>query len=562
MATMLKSKELTQRKAKLEADARAKLAEITEGVSADQARAIEADHKALMDEIAELDKQIRAAKKRGDEEEAEGAEGKGIPKRKRRAKKEDEDDDESEEEEEEDDEDEDYKDKRKGRALPMSYVREMMLLDSQVRGLGIEDISITDAIEAQVQPDEIRKRIFDSLAKRSAGRGPGTSVSPGPNGVTILRDEREGVAQAMEVALITRILASRGKDGIEYKPLDIQERARVEKYREQAKEYLSLGLVDIAAKCINYRGRGSYLTAREIDDIYTRAFQSTSDFPNIFQNVLNKSLLARYELAMPTYRRIAAQRNFNDFRPHPQIRAGEFPALQPINETGEIQYGTTGDLSETVSVKPYGVVFTISRVMLVNDDLSAIDQILGTAGDAVLIFENTTFFQTFLSNAEAGPTLNQDSTAVFAAGHNNLAASGTDITVTSIGAARQSLRQMKSIAGYFLNIPPRILLTGPVKETAADQIVASITPTLTTSVNPFSGRLESVSDPNITDTSWYVCAEAARLPCFIYGFLNGSAGPRTRTFEPFGVQGVKISLEHDFGCGAIDYRGMYRNPGA
>jgi hypothetical protein len=59
-----------------------------------------------------------------------------------------------------------------------------------------------------------------------------------------------------------------------------------------------------------------------------------------------------------------------------------------------------------------------------------------------------------------------------------------------------------------------------------------------------------------------VFTDPARLPCFIYGFLNGSTGPRTRTFEPFGVQGVKISLEHDFGVGAIDYRGAYRNPGA
>jgi hypothetical protein len=33
-------------------------------------------------------------------------------------------------------------------------------------------------------------------------------------------------------------------------------------------------------------------------------------------------------------------------------------------------------------------------------------------------------------------------------------------------------------------------------------------------------------------------------------------------FEPFGVQGVKINLEHDFGCGAIDYRGAYLNAGS
>jgi hypothetical protein len=70
-----------------------------------------------------------------------------------------------------------------------------------------------------------------------------------------------------------------------------------------------------------------------------------------------------------------------------------------------------------VSVSPYGVVFSISRQMLVNDDLGAIDQILGSAGTEVQVFENTTFFTMFNSN----PTLNQDSTAVFASGHGNLA---------------------------------------------------------------------------------------------------------------------------------------------
>ena len=151
--------------------------------------------------------------------------------------------------------------------------------------------------------------------------------------------------------------------------------------------------------------------------------------------------------------------------------------------------------------------------MLVNDDLGAIDQILGSAGDAVLIFENNTFFVMFNGN----PVLKQDSLAVFTAGaitlppaaavgHNNLftgGGSGGAPSISTIGAAREALRQMKSISDNFLNVPPRIIFTGPAQETAADQMVAAITPTLTTSVNPFSGRLRSVSDANITDGSWY-----------------------------------------------------------
>lgn len=528
-------KQLRKQKRTLEAQARAKLAEIADGIEADAARKIEDDHKAMLAEIAKLDTKIRAAC------EQERAASESEPA-----------DDEDDEDDEEDDEEEDANADAK-RSLSRSHMAELVEIDTQARGMDI-DLGLANAVRKGEKPDAMRKRLFAELAKRSEKRGP----TGGGNDVRIIRDERDGVSEAMEIALTTNLLASRGNDGIEYKPKDPREAARVDRYRKQAEQYMGLGLVDIAARCIDYRGRGSYLTARDVDTILTRAFHTTSDFPNIFANVLNKSLLARYELAQPTYRRIAAQRNFNDFRPHPQIRAGDFPQLQPVSETGEILYGTSQDNKETVSVSAYGVVFSISRQSLVNDDLSAIDQILGDAGNQVQVFENTTFFTMFNAN----PTLNQDTTAVFATGHGNLAASGAAPSVTTIGAGRKALRGMRSLSGQYLNVPPRFILAGPVQETAADQMVASITPTLTTSVNPFSGKLESISDANITGNEWYMVADPVRVPCFVYGFLNGSNGPRTRTFEPFGVQGIKISLEHDFGVGAIDYRGAYKDPGS
>jgi hypothetical protein len=373
----------------------------------------------------------------------------------------------------------------------------------------------------------------------------------------ITRDERDGVADAMQIALVQRILNARGRStAVEFVGSNPQEKKWIARHRSQAEQYLGMSLVELAAEAIGYRARGRYLRANAATEIFSRAFNSQSDFPNIFQNALNKALLARYQLAEPTYRQIAAERTFNDFRPHPQVRAGDFPQLQAVLETGELQYASTTDNGESISVNPYGIVFGISRQMLVNDDLGAIDQILGSAGDMVLVFENTTFFAMFNSN----PTLLQDATAVFASGHGNLAGSGAAPSVATVGAARQALRGMKSPSGNFLNVPPAIILTGPAQETAADQVVASITPTLTASVNPFSGRLRSVSDANIADNSWYIGADPARVPNFVYGFLAGSNGPRTRTYEPFGSQGVKVSLEHDFGCGAIDFRGMYKSP--
>jgi hypothetical protein len=208
---------------------------------------------------------------------------------------------------------------------------------------------------------------------------------------------------------------------------------------------------------------------------------------------------------------------------------------------------------------------------MVNDDLGAIDQILGSTGNSILRFENATFFAMMLQNSLAGPTLLQDSKPVFLngavpTGHNNYAdnsghGSGAP-SIATIGAARAALRAMKSIDGQYLNLNPVLILTGPVQETVADQMITQITPALTSSVNPFVGKLRNITEATITGTAWYLFVDAGVLPCFVYGFLAGAGGPRVRTDEPFGTQGVRVSLEHDFGVGAIDYRGAFLNAGA
>jgi hypothetical protein len=349
---------------------------------------------------------------------------------------------------------------------------------------------------------------------------------------------------------------------------------------KQAREYLELSIVEIAALCCGHRFRNGVMRPSDGYDIlqkaWTRAGQgmhSQGDFPGIFQNALNKSLLARYQVAMPTYREVAAERTFNDFRPHPQVRSGDFPQPMPLTETGEIKYGTAGESKESLSVLPYGVAFSISRQMLVNDDLGGIDQILGSTGNAILRFENSTFFAMMLAN----PVLLQDSLAVWTkgaiaqkpnppVGHNNfadVAANGSGPpSITTISQGRAALRGMQTIDGQYLNLNATIMLVSPNQETPAEQMVTQISPVQTTSVNPFAGRLRVVTDAFVPGLNWFMFVEPAILPCFVYGFLAGAGGPRVRTEEPFGVQGVRVSLEHDFGVGAIDYRGTYFNSGS
>jgi hypothetical protein len=107
------------------------------------------------------------------------------------------------------------------------------------------------------------------------------------------------------------------------------------------------------------------------------------------------------------------------------------------------------------------------------------------------------------------------------------------------------------------------ILTGPDKQTQAEQLLTQITPAQSSNVVPESlRRLAPVADANISGNAWYLFADPAIAPCFVYGYLEGFEGPRLTSQEEFGVQGLSTKLEHDFGVSAIDYRGGYRNPGA
>lgn len=353
----------------------------------------------------------------------------------------------------------------------------------------------------------------------------------------IVRDERSTRRTAMSAALMAQITGTQ-------KPAEI------------AKPYMGMSLVEMAAECVGHRG--PIRNAGQKVEVFMQASHSTSDFPGIFENALNKVLLERYESAEPTYRLISRRRDFKDFRAHPQVRSGDFPKLQPIGQGGEIKFGTFGESREQAILSSYAVGLRITRQMMINDDLGAIDELLSDYGQMVADFEEETFYAFALTAALA------DTKTVFHADHNNLAGAGAAITVNAVAAGRAAIRKQTSIDGKKLNMSPSIILVGPDKETEAEQLVAQVQPNVSTSVNPFSGKLTPVVTAQITGNAWYLLAGADRPggALWVHGFLEGQGAPRIRTEETFGTQGMAMTVEHDFGLGAVDFRGGWKNPGA
>ena len=105
-------------------------------------------------------------------------------------------------------------------------------------------------------------------------------------------------------------------------------------------------------------------------------------------------------------------------------------------------------------------------------------------------------------------------------------------------------------------------LFSPAKETEAEQALTAIYAATQATANPFVNRLQVLVDPRISGLTWYLFADPAVLPCLEYSYLSAAPGPQMASRPGWDVLGMEFRVHLDFGCGAIDWRGVYQNPGA
>lgn len=330
---------------------------------------------------------------------------------------------------------------------------------------------------------------------------------------------------------------------------------------DPARQFMNFRPLEIAATCLEAQGqRMPRGTIRE--RIAMAAMHTTSDFPFLLADAANKMLLPEYTAAAPTYKQFCAPKTFNDFKAHKVLRLGDFPTLLEVGEGGEVKRGTISENKETLTMATYARMIAFSRQMLINDDLSAFADITMKAGRRVAMFENDLVFQQCLLLNSVGPTLS-DGKVLFHTDHGNFQTTGTPVNrIPNLSAGRAAMRKQVGLDGLKLNLRPSILLVGPDNETAAQQVTAATAPQRATAVNPFSGTLTPVVDANIPDYAWMLFANPAEAPVIYAGSLAGQNGPMIAVKEGWDVLGVEFRVARDFGFGAVDYRGVYRDDGA
>ncbi|WP_321471472.1 prohead protease/major capsid protein fusion protein [uncultured Paludibaculum sp.] len=411
-------------------------------------------------------------------------------------------------------------------------------LDKIGRAVNLDGRLVTQHVEAGTSIEEFRRLALDELARRSAETPIRTATS------VVTRDEVETRRTGIATALLHR-----------YDP------AVFPLKDDLGRDWAGLTLLDLARESLEASGTRTRRMARH--DIAKLAL-STSDFPNILADVANKTLRQAYEAYPRTFLPFSRRRSAADFKNINAVQLGEAPSLQKVNEKGEFTHGSIAESKETYKLATYGRIVSITRQVIINDDLSAFTRIPAGFGVAAATLESDTVWGIITSNPNMG-----DGVALFHANHTNLNTGGTSaLALTGLGTGMAVMAKQKGLDGItVLNVQPRYVAVPVALQLTAFQLVAAnLAPVQSANIVPdYIRALTPIAEPRLdasSATAWYLFASPDQIDTVEYAYLEGQDGVYIETRQGFDVDGVEIKARLDFGAKAIDWRGMQKNAGS
>jgi hypothetical protein len=324
-----------------------------------------------------------------------------------------------------------------------------------------------------------------------------------------------------------------------------------------------MSMIDLARECYQ-RTHGKAFRGYDRKEL-VRSVISSSDFSNILANVANKSLMTAYQTAPTTYQHWTKRGNLNDYKPALRVQVSEAPLLRKVGKGGEYKYVAMSDAGEYIQLEKYGELFSLTREDIINDDLQALTDIPTKFGAASRLTINYSVYSILNGNPKMA-----DGNNLFSAAHANIeATTKTAPSKDAFKAAYTAMAKQKGLQkkdAVPLNITPAFWI-GPVAlQFDALQLVKSAVDVgaNNAATNVFQNLLTVVADAQLdaVDPDAYYFATA---PGFIdtveVAFLNGVDAPYIETQPGFEVDGITYKVRSEFATKALDFRGMYKNPG-
>ncbi|HEX7010623.1 MAG TPA: hypothetical protein VF184_11610, partial [Phycisphaeraceae bacterium] len=306
---------------------------------------------------------------------------------------------------------------------------------------------------------------------------------------------------------------------------------------------------------------------------WLQAAFSTTSLPGILSNIANKMLLEGYNYVEDAWRRVVRIASVNDFKEHSRYRMTGAFTFEQVGADGELKHGKLDEQKYGQKAETHGIMFALTRQMIINDDMGAFTDIPRQIGMGAAEAIADAVWGLWLKNPVQG-----DGHAFFSAEHKNYQAGAeTALTIDGLTAAEILFGEQTKPNGRPLGIPASILLVPTALKVPAALLMSSLQLNETTttnkakpSTNPHVGKFAVVSsvylsNPTFTgasDKAWYLLADPNRLPSIEVAFLNGVDRPTVeKTDADFNTLGVMFRGYIDFGVKEQDHRGALKLKG-
>jgi HK97 family phage prohead protease len=414
------------------------------------------------------------------------------------------------------------------------------LIRSQVEMAGLDNDLARKLIDSGVSATEAARKITEAWQAKDT-----TEINTTPGSAAVVGEERrmEDFGRAIEDSILLRSGAVRGM-----------------KAEGQARELANLSMIRLMEKVlaergVSTRGKTNYQIAKMAFE-RAGAGHSSTDFPILFNNVINRSLQAAYSYQNRTFLDFTTGTTHPDFRLQEKARLSSMvDGLDLIPEGGEYKASTFQESVEGYRVAKYGKLLTYTMEMAVNDNIGFFQRVPAAGALAAAQRQSDVVYGILTGNPNMA-----DGNALFSAQHGNLL-TGAAITDASLALAKAAFMKQTDQTGKFINVTPRFLIVSPDRMHEAQKILTSVQPDQTANVNVHAGTLELIVEPRL-GSGWFLAADPNGIDTIEYAFLAGQPELFTETDETFNIDGTQVKARMVFGTKAIDWRGLMFNPGA
>lgn len=313
------------------------------------------------------------------------------------------------------------------------------------------------------------------------------------------------------------------------------------------------------------------LISRNYPGIF-RETMTTSDFPYLTGDVIDRMLLARYRDFPSGWRQFCSVKTtLRDFRTVRRLGLNGAEGLwSSVPEESEFEYTSVSEANYTYAPLKYAQGLKISFEALMSDDLDAFTSLpdrLGRGGARTVAK-----FVTELYVDSSGPHA-----SLYDAGYNNIVTANPALSMTALQTAWGILRGQTDSNGQPIMVEAAILVVPPALEVTARNILNAIQIDMTnaggisgqtlTVQNWMVGGLSLVVDPYIPivasssngSTSWFLFASpSVSRPALEVGFITGFSEPQLyqKLANTIRIGGGVDQMAGDWASMSQEYKGV------